>query len=364
MTDAKKTPFLIDAHLDLGWNALGWNRDLTQSVQTLRVREGSTPGKGRAMNTVALPELRQGRFGLVFATVLSRSTGRPVPYVDFDDVAQAYGMAQGHLAYYHALAAGGHIRLIDTRAALDAHIAAWEAADENNPPPLGVVISMESADPVLTPDQLPEWWAAGLRVIGPAHQGPGRYVGGTGTEIGFNNQGYALLRNMEALGFILDLTHLPDGAFRDALDRFGGTVIASHHNCRALVPNQRQLADEQIQEIQARDGVIGMAFDAWMLKPGWVRGVSTNDGLTIASIVDHIDHICQLTGSCRHIGIGSDLDGGYGREQTPSDLDTIADLQKLAPLLAARGYTPDDVAAIFNGNWLRVLRASWKANAP
>lgn len=356
-----RTPYLIDAHLDLGWNALGWNRDLTQSVQTLRVREGSTPGKGRAMNTVALPELRAGRFGLVFATVLARSTGRAVPYVDFDDVSQAYAMGQGHLAYYRALAAGGHIRLIETRAALDAHIAEWDAAEGNQDPPLGVVISMESADPVLSPDQLPEWWAAGLRIIGPAHQGPGRYVGGTGTEIGFNAQGQALLCQMEALGFILDLTHLPDDAFWDALDRFGGPVIASHHNCRALVPNQRQIADEQIQAIQSRDGVIGMAFDAWMLRPGWVRGQSTNVGLKIAAIVDHMDHICQLTGSCRHIGIGSDLDGGYGREQTPSDLDTIADLQTLAPLLEARGYTPEDIAAIFHGNWLRVLRTAWKA---
>ncbi len=355
------TPYLIDAHLDLAWNALQWNRDLTQSVQTLRVREGSTPGKGRAMNTVALPELRRGRFALCFATLLARSTGRPLPHVDFDSAAQAYGVAQGQLAYYRALAMGGHVRLIGDLAALDAHVAAWDAADAADPPPLGIVVTMESADPILSPDQLPDWWAAGLRLIGPAHQGPGRYVGGTGTEIGFNDQGYALLRSMESLGFILDLTHLPDGAFWDALDRFGGPVIASHHNCRTLVPNQRQLADDQIRAIQARDGVIGMGFDAWMLKPGWVRGVSTNDGLKLAAVVDHIDHICQLTGSTRHVGIGSDLDGGYGREQTPCDLDTIADLQTLAPLLVTRGYSAADVEAIFHGNWLRLLRASWKA---
>lgn len=351
---------MIDAHLDLAWNALGWNRDLTQSVQTLRVREGSTPGKGRAMNTVALPELRQGRFGLVFATVLARSTGRPVPYVDFDSVAQAYGMGQGHLAYYRALAAGGHIRIIEDVDALDSHVAAWESAPNDDPPPLGVVISMESADPIMSPEQLPDWWAAGLRLIGPAHQGPGRYVGGTGVETSFNAQGYELLQHMEALGFILDVTHLPDRAFWDALDRFGGTVIASHHNCRALVPNQRQLPDDQILALAARDAVIGMAFDAWMLKPGWVRGMSTNTGLKLAVIVEHIDHICQLTGSTRHVGIGSDLDGGYGREQTPEDLDTIADLQSIAPLLAARGYSEDDIAGIWHGNWLRVLRQAWK----
>lgn len=357
------TPFIIDAHLDLAWNALGWNRDLTQSVYTLRVREGSTPGKGRAMNTVALPELRRGRFGLVFATVLARSTGRPVAHVDFDSAEQAYGSAQGHLAYYRALVRAGHARFVSDADALDAHIAAWQAAPEDDPPPLGLVISMESADPILAPDDLSDWWAAGLRVIGPAHQGPGRYVGGTGTEIGFNDRGYALLRGMEQLGFILDVTHLPDVAFWDALDRFGGTVIASHHNCRALVPHQRQIDDDQIRALAARNGVIGMAFDAWMMRPGWVRGQTTNAGLKIAAICDHIDHICQLTGSAHHVGIGSDLDGGYGREQTPEDLDTIADLRTLETLLAERGYSADNINVIFHGNWLRVLRGAWRGGS-
>jgi membrane dipeptidase len=136
-------------------------------------------------------------------------------------------------------------------------------------------------------------------------------------------------------------------------------VLASHNNCRVLVPHQRQFNDAQLRAIFERDGVIGAAFDAWMLQPGWVSGQSTNEGVTLNTVVDHMDHVCQLAGNSRHAGIGTDLDGGYGREQSPCDLDTIADLQKIAGLLADRGYNDDDISVIMHGNWLRLLRQAW-----
>jgi membrane dipeptidase len=187
----------------------------------------------------------------------------------------------------------------------------------------------------------------------------GRYAGGTATEDGFTKLGFALLNEMQRLGVILDLTHLSDPAFWQALNHFDGTVLASHNNCRALVPHQRQFSDDQLKAIIARDGVIGAALDAWMLAPGWIIGRSENPAVTLTHVVDHIDHICQLEGNSRHAAIGSDLDGGFGREQSPRDLDTIADLQKLAGLLEGRGYKTGDINAIFHGNWLRVLRKSW-----
>jgi len=162
------------------------------------------------------------------------------------------------------------------------------------------------------------------------------------------------------LGVILDLTHFSDQAFWQALDQYQGPVLASHNNCRALVPHQRQFSDQQLREIFQRDGVIGGALDTWMLLPGWVDGQSTNAEITLADVVDHIDHICQLSGNSRYAAIGSDLDGGFGREQSPCDLDTIADLQKLTGLLLDRGYKEVDVAAILHGNWLRLLRQSWE----
>jgi membrane dipeptidase len=356
---------IVDAHLDLSWNALQWNRDLRQSAYTIRTQEIGVAGPGRTLGTVALPELRAGKVALSFATLLARSTGIPVPYVDYHSPAQAYGVAQGQLAYYRALEAEGLARIICDGAALDRHLEAWETWDRDgavaeNTPPLGFVISMEGADPILEPEQLEAWWNVGLRAIGLAHYGPCRYAGGTGTELGLKERGAALLREMERLGMLLDLTHCSDQAFWQALDQYGGPVLASHNNCRALVPHQRQFSDDQLRAIVARDGVVGAAFDAWMLVPGWQRGVSSNKLASLAQVIDHIDYVCQLAGDSRHAAIGSDLDGGFGREQSPHDLDTITDLQRLPEMLAGRGYSEDDIAAICYGNWIRLLKRSWK----
>ncbi len=357
---------IIDGHLDLAWDALQWERDLLCSTYTIRVHEGGTPGKGRAQNTVALPDMRRGRVALCFANLLARSSGIPVPGIDYRTPLQAYGVAQGQLAYYRALEREGHVRLIGDRSALDRHVAEWEAFDRahaepcEDTPPLGLVISMEGADPIRDPGQLEEWQGAGLRLLAITHYGPCRYAGGTGVELGLGPQAGELLAEMERLGVLLDVTHCSDRSFWQALERYNGPILASHNNCRRLVPHQRQFADEQLQAIFQRDGVIGAAFDAWMLEPGWVRERSTNARVTLATVVDHIDYVCQLAGSSRHAAIGSDLDGGLGREQSPRDLDTIADLQRLVELLAARGYGEADVAAILHGNWLRLLRGAWR----
>jgi membrane dipeptidase len=359
---------IVDAHLDLAWNALQWNRDLSQSVYTLRTQESGVQGAGRGQGTVALPELRQGRVALCFATLLARSTGRPKPGLDYLSIAQAHGAARGQLAYYRALEAQGHVRLVTRLDELNAHVAEWEQWETlaelethaaGAPPRLGLVVSMESADPILGPDELADWWHAGVRLIGPAHYGPGRYAGGTGTELGLTPGGVELLSRMERLHVILDLTHLADQAYWQALDTFSGPVIASHNNCRALVPHQRQFDEAQLRALIARDGVVGVVFDNWMLRPGWRRGAPDNAPVSLAHVVDHIDHICQLAGNCRHVAIGSDLDGGFGREQSPGDLDTIADLQKLSGLLTERGYARADVVSIMNGNWLNLLRSAW-----
>ena len=355
---------IIDAHLDLAWNALQWNRNLQQSVYTIRAQENEETGPGRGQGTVALPEMRQGRVALCFATLLARSTGNAKPNLDYSSPLQAYAVAQGQLSYYRALQDAGEVRLINTLQDLNEHIAAW-ADWEKDPlrsqPQAGLVISMESADPILKPDQLAAWKEAGLRIIGPAHYGSGRYAGGTSTEFGLTPDGPRLLQEMERLHVILDLTHLSDQAFWEALGIFNGVVLASHNNCRVLVPHQRQFSDEQIRAIIERDGVIGAAFDNWMVRPGWARGAKEKPPVTMAHVVEHIDHICQLAGNSAHAAIGSDLDGGFGREQSPSDLDTIADLQKITEILSTRGYSDTDTACIMHGNWLRLLRRAWKS---
>ena len=353
--------FIIDSHLDLAWNALQWNRNLLLDSNTLRVLEKALTGPGRALNTVTLPDMTRGHVAVCCATLLARCTGVPVLDIDYATPQQTYAIAQGQLAYYKAMHHAGHLRVLTTAGELDAHIAEWENWEKEDtagspPPPLGCVISMESADPIIDPANLHNWYAAGIRVIGPAHYGPGRYSGGTGTDKGLTALGYRLLDEMARLGIILDLSHFTDIAFWEALECFDGPVLASHNNCRKLVPHQRQFSDQQLKAIFARDGVIGAAFDAWMLESGWITGKSTNADVTIANVADHIDHICQLAGNVRHAGIGSDLDGGFGRDQSPSDLDTIADMQILRAIFEERGYKEDDIKAIFYGNWLRLLK--------
>ncbi|HET7263314.1 MAG TPA: membrane dipeptidase [bacterium] len=356
---------IVDSHLDLALNALQGNRDLLTSAYTTRVLERSMKGPGRAQGTVAFPEMRRGRVALCFTTVLARSSGRPEPGIDYPTAIQAHAHGKGHLAYHQALEREGHIRIIRDAVQLDAHVAEWtdwdaaHSSDDPAPtPPLGMVITMESADPVLSPSTLREWWEGGLRLLGPAHFGHGRYAGGTGCDEGLTELGPPLLREMARLGISLDLSHCSDEAFWQALSHYDGPVHASHNNCRALNPHQRQLTDEEIRAIVERGGVIGTVPGCWQMIPGWTNGDS-NAHVTLADIVPHIDHICQIAGSARHAGIGSDLDGGVGREGFAHDLDTIADLQKIGALLAERGYPPADVAAVMHGNWIRFLREAW-----
>jgi membrane dipeptidase len=256
----------------------------------------------------------------------------------------------------------GELVQICDRASLDRHVAQWQngAADHA---PIGYVLSLEGADSIVTLKHLERAYAQGLRAVGPAHYGPGVYAHGTDACGDLGVRGRELLREMEQLGMILDVTHLCDESFRDALDHFRGPVWASHSNCRALVPHNRQFADEHIKELIQRGAVIGAAFDAWMLVPGWVRGTTTPEGagVTLQTVADHIDHICQMAGNARHCGIGSDLDGAFGREQCPADVQTIADLALLPALLSKRGYSEEDVRAIAAGNFLRFLRQVWTA---
>ena len=359
-TPIKSTPIpIFDAHLDLAWCAVFFNRDLKADVHEVRRRErGMTDEPSRGRGTVTFPELRRARVAVCVATLLARGgpaqkfqPGYKRTDLDYLNQDVAHCAAHAQLSYYRLMEQQGYLRRLRTSAELHAHWEAWQREPETTP--LGIILSMEGADPVVTPEQLNSWWDAGLRAIGPAHYGRGHYAYGTATDGPLGERGVELLRRMERGGMVLDVTHLSDQSMAEALDVFGGPVLASHHNCRALVPGDRQLTDEQIKRLVGRDAVIGAALDAWMLYPGWERGQTQPSVVGLEAVADHIDHVCQLAGGARHSAIGSDLDGGYGTEQTPRDLDTIADLQKLADILGTRGYTRRDVEAIFHGNWLR-----------
>jgi membrane dipeptidase len=350
---------IIDAHLDLAWNALHWNRDLTRPLGDMNRAESHVadhPARGRA--TVSLPELRRSRVGVCLATVLVRAKPHVLPAagasrrdLDFRTQTIASAVGRGQLAYYRLLEREGLIRILRTSRDLTRHWSEWSAAPKTAP--LGVIVAMEGADPIADPAEAADWFTAGLRCVGLAHYGPSAYAVGTGATGPLTDAGRDLLRALESLGMIVDLTHCAEPGFFEVLDRFSGPIHASHNMCRALVPGDRQFSDEQIRHLIERDAVIGMAFDAWMLHPGWVIGQTSPDVVPIDRVADHVDHICQIAGNARNVGIGSDLDGGYGSEQTPADLDTIADLQMLVPLLERRGCSGQDIEAVLHGNWVR-----------
>lgn len=352
---------IFDAHLDMAWNAVEWNRDLSQPVSAIREfeRQFSEIVPGDA--TTSWVELQRGRVGLTICTLLPRLHRKDKQLTFYQSREAAYGACHAQLAYYRAMVERGTLREIPDRETLDRHVAEWQndGNDASTAPPIGFILSMEGSPSILSPGQIPEWYAAGLRILGPAHYGPGPYCHGTGSEGGLTAEGPALLKEMDRVGMLLDVTHLADESFWQALDIYQGPVLASHHNCRTLVPGDRQLTDEQIKALIDRGAVIGASFDCWMIKPDWKIGVSDPKTVSIADIVDHTDHICQLAGNAKHCGIGSDLDGGFGKNQTPHDLDTIAELDKFAEILDSRGYSRDDVDGIMCRNFIDFFRRAW-----
>lgn len=343
---------IFDAHLDLALNGVDWNRDLSLTVDAIRQQETALHmqnEKGRCTNTVSLPECQQGQIRTCLATLLARQEPEINHSFGWISPPACYAIAHAHLAYYRALIQAGHMRMLTSKGDLRRHLAEIESGSST---PLGFVLTMEGADPLLHPETLDEFYECGLRAIGLTHYGDNRYGGGTESELGLAAGAEELLKRIESLGMTLDLTHLSDRAFWEALDLFSGRVHASHQNSRRIASWQRQFSDQQYLEVIRRDGVVGIAMDIIMLQEGYLRGKSPRLA-TLETAVDNIDIVCQLAGDARHVGIGSDLDGGYGCEQTPRDLDRISDLQMLADLLSKRGYSHEDVRGIMHGNWFR-----------
>jgi len=355
---------IIDAHLDLAMNAMEWNRDLSSPLDEIRNRELNLQDRpDRGKGTVCLPELRKGKVGLVVATQLARVSPSRYAPTTWNSPQQAWAMTQAQLSWYREMEALGEMVQVVDLEGLEKHVRLWNdsrQADEDKP--VGYILSLEGADSLVDIDYLYRAHDYGLRAMGLSHFGPGRYADGTKTAGRIHPKGLELMKVMGALNLILDITHLTDEGFDQALDVYEGPIWASHHNVRKLVPNQRQLTDEQIKKLIQRGAVIGGMLDCWAMDIRFIDTVSDPWQLDIRleQLADHWDHICQLAGNCHHIGIGSDLDGIFGTEQSPWDLNSIADLQKFEAILQHRGYSTVDIDNIFHGNWLRFLRNAWK----
>ncbi len=351
---------LFDAHLDLAMNAMEWNRDLRWSVSAIRNSEkGMTDTPDRGNNTVSFEAMRKGKVGLCMATQIARYSKPNNPLPGWNSPQQAWAQTQAQLAWYKAMEQEGHLTQITDNSTLDAHLARWEESQLAHP--IGYILTLEGADSMVDLGYLEKSYRQGLRAIGPAHYGPGTYAYGTHSIGGIGTKGKALLKEMERFNLILDVTHLCDQSFWETLDNYHGPIWASHNNCRALVNDTRQFSDEQLKALIQRKAVIGLALDAWMMVPGWQRGISLPEKMDVGlkNMVNHLDHICQLAGNTDHVGIGSDLDGGFGTEQCPADVDTIADLQKIPELLAQRGYGTMDIVKVMHKNFLDFLHRAW-----
>lgn len=348
---------IIDGHEDIAYNALEWGRDIRLSAYAIREQEAHNPNpNGIAM--AGLPELRRGGVGLIFGVIFLFPRGNTTPIDDchtqsYRTAEEAYHAGQGQLAYYRTLAQEPGISLIHNQRGLQQVLSAWEQSSADDPQrPLGIVPLLEGADAIRTPAEAAQWFADGLRIVGLAWSGT-RYSGGTRAPGPLTPAGKELLTEMERVGLILDTSHLAEESFWQALQIFHGPIIASHSNCRVFTPTDRQLSDDMIRALAERDSVIGVMPVNAFLDGTWSR--DNRFQISLADMVRHIDHICQLTGTARHVGIGTDVDGGFGREETPIELDTIADIAKLADALRHKGYKEEDVVGIMGNNWRRFL---------
>lgn len=341
-------PTIVDSHEDIASSVLMADRDFLLDINQLRATAKEIEKEGTP--TVCLPELIRGNVRVVFATLWVSPPGyddsRPDSYQTPE---QAHYQAEDQLRYYRKLEKDGHVRIIESGDQLETHL-------ESENPRVGIVILMEGADPIRKPSECREWFEEGVRIVGPAWRQT-RYAGGTRTPGPLTPDGRELMSEMESCGMIFDTSHLAEQSFYEALDLFHGTIIASHSNCRSFVPTDRQLTDQMITEIVSRkNGVIGTVLYNMFLDPNWVQNGKKKSDVSIATVIKHMNHVCEIAGDRSHIGIGSDFDGGFGLESTPSEFDTIADIQKLGPALSQAGYSEKEVIGVLGENWIRSLK--------
>ena len=347
---------IVDGHEDIAWNALALGRDVRKSAwETRRVEaEGPNPKRnGRCM--VGLPEWLEGGVAVVVGSVFLSPARRALGSWDrqtYADAEEAYQRANEQVDFYHRLAdEEARVSLVLDREGLERVLASWEG----EAPQVGLVIAMEGADPIREPSEVEWWHRRGVRIVGLSWAAGSRYAGGNRDPGPLTDEGRELLKAMAEVGMALDLSHLAEEAFWEAMDRYEGPVVATHANPRALVPGPRQLSDRMIRAIAERDGVIGIVpFNAF-LKPDWTRG-DGKEAVTLQDVAAAVDHVCQVVGDAAHVGLGSDFDGGFGAESTPAEIETVADLRKIGTALLEMGFREEDVAAVMGENWLRVLR--------
>lgn len=355
-------PILIDAHEDLAWNILTFGRDYCLAAEETRRREaGSLAPQVNGDTLLGWPDYQRGKVAIVFSTLFAAPERHKLGEWDeqcYSSVEEAHSRYHMQLDAYERLV-DEHpdmFRKIDTKADLEAILANWQREDTDEHP-VGLVRLMEGAEGVREPAELEQWYQRGVRIIGPAWAGT-RFCGGTREPGGLTEEGHALLDRMAEYHFTLDISHMDEKAALESLDTYQGPIIASHANALELLKgsdSNRHLTDQVIEGLLERDAIIGVVPANGFLRLGW-KEAGGRDMVTLDFFIAQIDYICQKAGNAFHVGIGTDFDGGFGLQSVPKEIDSIADLRKIIPLLSQKGYTEADMAAILNQNWLAQLK--------
>ena len=355
-------PLIVDAHEDLAWNMLSFGRDYSLAASEIRQREqGSETPLRNGDTLLGYPDYQKGRVVVIFSALFNTPVRRKV--AEWDKLCYATA-DQAHLLYRRQLDCYYHLaeehpqcfRLLHTQADLSEVLNDWNATEKPSHP-VGLVILMEGAECIRQPQEVEEWWELGVRIIGPAWAGT-RFCGGTHEPGPLTSEGYHLLDAMADFGYTLDITHMDVKSALQAVDHYPGSVIASHANILRRIKGaqgNRHLPDEVIQKLIERDGIIGVVPLNPFLDATW-KPSDGRQAVTLRHVIDQIDTICQMAGDALHVGLGTDFDGGFGMQVVPAEINTIADLQKLGPLLSEQGYSQADISAVLGGNWLRHLR--------
>jgi membrane dipeptidase len=356
--------YIIDAHQDIAYNAFTLGRDFRLSAHEIRRMEAGTniPAWNNGEATLGWQDYQRGKIALIFTTLFfapRKYNGGDYEIHTYSNPKEARPLFRAQLDYYHSLTEDGEkYQLVKNQVDLSRVLEPWKQ-DLPGDHPVGLILLLEGAEALGDPRELEEYYAEGLRMVGPVWSGI-RYMGGTNEDRPFDHEARRLLEIMASLNMILDISHMTERASLTSLDLYEGPVMAGHGNCRAVNGGQggeRHFTDATLRRLLDRDGVMGVLPYNKFLVSEWNSNLP-RESVTLDNVIRHIDHVCQLAGDSKHVAIGSDFDGGFGFPRIPLEIDTIADFQKLAPALKERGYTGQDVENIFHQNWFNLLERS------
>ncbi len=357
---------MIDAHQDLAYNIMNFDRNYTLSAAEIREAEvGTIIPAINGDSLLGWQDYQRGQVAVLFATIFACPASHKVGNWDktlYRTPLEANKIYRKQLDIYNRLVDEhpDKYQMIFTQTELDECLERWKSSANNNLEntyPVGIVLLIEGAEGILDPGELYEWWESGIRIIGPAWSRT-RFCGGTRAPGPVTREGWELFEVMSEIGFGLDISHMSETASIEVLDGYKGPLLASHANSRAVLKaedNDRHLSHMQIQRLVERQGIIGIIPHNPFLTSRWEKS-SPRNTVSLANVVEHIDHICQVSGNALHVGFGTDFDGGFGLQSVPAEIDTIADLQKVATGLTGMGYTDIEIDNIFSNNWKGLLK--------